>query len=295
MQKKVVIFGGRGFIGQYIASALLNAGMDVTITSRRKNAPYHYCDIHSDASVNDALVRAHYAVYLPGLLFEKGRDSNFQTIHIDAAERVAKACARNNIKCLVHMSSLGASPHSPALYSRTKAEGERHVLAAFPHTAILRPSVVFGAEDNFLNQFATMAKIAPVLPLVGGDTKFQPVFVGDIALAVAAIFAAPTQYAGKIFELGGPTVYSFRDILTDMLRITGQRAYLLPIPFPLAKIIGFFGGLLPKPPLTLDQVRNLTRDNIAAPQSLGLHTLGITPTPMQNIVPSYLARYRKAK
>ena len=295
MQKKAVIFGGAGFIGQYIARELKAAGIDVTITTRRKNTANTYCDIHDDASVNSVLAGADYAVYLPGLLFEKGAKSSFQSIHIDAAERVAKACTANNIKCLVHMSSLGAATDAPALYSRTKSAGEQRVLAAFPNAAILRPSVVFGAEDNFLNQFATMAKIAPALPLVGGDTKFQPVFVGDIASAVAAIIASPASYAGKVFELGGPAIYTFREILTYMLQVTGQRAILLPVPFPIAKIIGFFGAFLPTPPLTVDQVRNLSCDNIVGAQSLGLHTLGITPTPMQNIVPSYLAKYRKTK
>lgn len=295
MQKKAVIFGGRGFIGQYIARALTAAGMDVAIISRSKNTPHTYCDIHDDASVNSALAGANYAVYLPGLLFEKGANSSFQSIHINAAERVAKACATNNIECLVHMSSLGVALDAPALYSRTKAMGEQRVLAVFPNAVILRPSVVFGAEDNFLNQFATMAKISPALPLVGGDTKFQPVFVGDIAAAVAAILASPASYAGKTFELGGPAVYTFREILTYMLQVTGQRAALLPVPFPIAKMIGFFGGFLPTPPLTVDQVRNLSRDNIVGAQSLGLHTLGITPTPMQNIVPSYLAKFRKIK
>jgi NADH dehydrogenase len=194
------------------------------------------------------------------------------------------------------MSALGADPASPAKYARTKAEGEAAVRAIYPDAAVVRPSIVFGQGDGFFNRFAAMAQLSPVLPLIGGGaTRFQPVFVGDVGQALARIVTAAGS-AGQTYELGGPAVFSFRELLQRMLVETGQRRLLAPIPFPLASLIGKGGDLasfLMAPPLTSDQVELLKSDNVVSGACPGLAELGITPTTLEAVLPTFLYRYRK--
>ncbi|RME64964.1 MAG: NAD-dependent epimerase/dehydratase family protein, partial [Alphaproteobacteria bacterium] len=203
-----------------------------------------------------------------------------------------EAAAAAGVKSLVHMSALGADAASASAYARSKAEGEARVRAAFPAATILRPSVVFGPDDGFFNRFAAMAKLTPVLPLIGGgNTRFQPVYVGDVSRAiVAALDGGP--HAGRVYELGGPQIYTMREIFMFILGEIMARRLLLPVPFWLASAIGACLGLLPRPPLTLDQVRLLRRDNVVSPDCPGLADLGIKPTPVEAVVPGYLVRYR---
>ena len=193
---------------------------------------------------------------------------------------------------MVQVSAIGADSESDSVYAQTKAEGEKRVRAAFPAVTILRPSIVFGPEDDFFNRFAALARLAPALPLVGGGkTRFQPVFVGDVAAAIAAALQSEAA-RGRTYELGGPTIYSFRQLLELMLRETGRKRVLLPLPFGIASFLSFFLQLAPKPQLTPDQVKLLKRDNVVSPTALTLADLGITPTSVEVEVPAYLWRYR---
>jgi NADH dehydrogenase len=192
----------------------------------------------------------------------------------------------------VHVSSIGADPAAASVYARTKGEGEAAVLAAFPEATILRPSVLFGPEDDFFNRFAEMSRFAPALPLVGGGrTRFQPVYVGDVATAVMTALDEPAC-RGKVYELGGPKVYSFRELLEIMLKVIGRRRALVNLPFGIASLQAAFMELLPVPPLTRDQVALLRHDNVVAPGALTFKDLGIEPTALEAIIPSYLERYR---
>jgi NADH dehydrogenase len=215
-------------------------------------------------------------------------------MHVEAAERVARAAAQAGAKRLVHFSALGANPRSHSEYARTKAEGERVVRAAFPEATIVRPSIVFGPEDDFFNRFAMMARLAPALPLIGGGhTRLQPVYAGDVGQAIAAMIARDGT-SGQTFELGGPHVYTFKELMELMLKEIGRRRLLLPVPFALAGFGAWFAELLPKPPLTRDQVELLRGDNVVSGHALGLDALGIAPTSCEVILPTYLARYRRA-
>lgn len=304
--KTITLFGGAGFIGRHTVMALARTGATLKIATRNPRAatflktagaagqivPIH-CDIHDDASVAAALEGSQQAINFLGILYEKGRKSTFQKIHIDAAERIARACASANLETLVHISSMGAAADAKSMYARSKAEGEKRVRAAFGKTVILRPSIVFGPEDSFFNRFSRMASFSPALPVVGGGaTKFQPVYVGDIARAITHILTLdnPEKLFGMSFDLGGPKTYSFFDLLTYTLETTGKtNRMLLELPFPVAKLIGFFAQILPVPPLTVDQVRSLEQDNIAPSGSCGLSDLGIAPTALEAIVPAYLS------
>jgi uncharacterized protein YbjT (DUF2867 family) len=230
-------------------------------------------------------------VNLVGILFESGAQ-RFAAVQAVGAGTVAEVARSAGVTRLVHISAIGADPASPAAYARSKADGEARVRMAFPDATILRPSIVFGPEDNFLNRFAGMAALSPVLPVVGGRTRFQPVYVGDVAQAVVAALQQP-EAAGGLYELGGPHVYAFRDLLKRMLVWIDRRRYIIDLPFAIASLQAAFLQLLPTPPLTLDQVRMLRRDNIVAPGAKGLADLDITPTPVEMVAPLYLARYRR--
>jgi NADH dehydrogenase len=249
-------------------------------------------DVRNTDSVTAALRDADAAVNLVGILAPAG-GQNFETAHVEGAARVADAARAHGVGRLLHVSALGTDAESPARYARTKAEGERRVRDAFPDATIFRPSIMFGPEDDFFNKFGWLARMSPVLPLIGGGrTRFQPVFVGDVAQAVARALDDPGA-AGKIFELGGPEVLSFADLMRIVLKQTNRRRILLPIPFGIARVMGAVMGLLPNPMLTLDQVRLLEKDNVAAPGAPALRELGVTPTAAEAILPSYLWRFRK--
>jgi NADH dehydrogenase len=248
------------------------------------------CDITEPEQVDVALRGSHAAINLPGILFARGQ--SFGDVHVTGAGHVAEAAARMGIKKLVHISAIGSDSESDSLYAQTKAEGENRVRAALPAAVILRPSIVFGPEDQFFNKFATLARISPALPLIGGGhTRFQPVFVGDVAAAIAAALENPDAQ-GKTYELGGPTTYSFKELMQIVLSETGRRRLLIPLPFWLASLKAFFLQLAPTPLLTPDQVKLLRHDNVVSPAALTLTDLGIDPTTVEAEVPAYLWRFR---
>jgi uncharacterized protein YbjT (DUF2867 family) len=245
------------------------------------------CDISDPDQVARAVQGAEAVVNLCGILFESGQ--TFGDVQTQGAANVAQAAAAAGVSALAHVSAVGAETESESDYAVSKAEGELAVRQAFPIAVILRPSIVFGPEDSFFNKFAQMARFFPVLPLVGGGhTKFQPVFVGDVA---QAIVVALGRRDGRTYELGGPAIYSFKELLQLILRATGRRRPLVPLPFGLAMLQAAFLQILPKPILTMDQVRLLRHDNIVSPTASGLKELGITPTSVEAVVPSYLWRF----
>jgi NADH dehydrogenase len=309
MQGLVTVFGGSGFIGRQVVRALVKRGYRVRIACRRTNlagqTPMQgevgqvqvlQANLRVPSSVARALDGAEACVNLVGVLYESGRQ-RFQSLHAMGAETVAKACAERGITRLVQMSAIGADIDSPSKYARTKAMGEQAARAAVPAATIVRPSIVFGPEDAFFNRFAEMARFSPVLPLPGGGhTRFQPVFAGDVGAAIAACVASDAA-RGRAYELGGPETYSFRELMELMLRETRRQRLLLPLPWPVADAIGMIGDiqakLLPIPPvLTSDQALLLRSDNVVAPGAPGLAELGITPTAVEGIIPTYLYRYR---
>jgi NADH dehydrogenase len=248
-------------------------------------------------SVMRAVEGADAVVNLVGILFEGGRQS-FDQVQAEGPGVIAAAAKRAGISNVVHVSAIGADSESPAAYARTKAAGEAAVLREMPSAVILRPSIVFGPEDNFFNQFAALARLLPALPLIGGgETKFQPVFVGDVAEAVALAVEGKAK-PGAIYELGGPSVKSFRQILEYILAETGRNRALIPIPFPIAELQGRLLGMLPKPLLTYDQVLMLKSDNVVSAAAIAegrtLEGLGIAASSVEAIVPSYLYRFRAA-
>jgi len=304
----VTVFGGSGFVGRHLVRALAREGYRVRNAVRRPDLAGHLQpmgrvgQIHSvqanlryPASVERALDGADVAINLVGILHERGKQ-RFEAVQAGGADNVARAAAAAGAR-LIHVSALGADADSPALYARSKAAGEQAVLAAAPQATIFRPSIVFGPEDDFFNRFAAMARMMPVLPLVGGgETKFQPVFVGDVAQAIVKAVGGRAK-GGTTYELGGPQVRSFKELMEYVLAVTERRRLLLPLPFGLAKMQAFFLQFMPTPLLTPDQVELLRADNIvseaATNEGRTLQSLGIEPAAMEAIVPSYLWRFRK--
>lgn len=307
----VVVFGGSGFIGKQVVRALAKAGWRVRVAMRRPHLGHELrvmgdvgqvqlmqANVRFPESVDAALEGADAVVNLVAVLSEKGKQ-NFEALHVDAAAAIAAAAARRGIARLVHISALGAAPKG-AKYARTKYRGERAVLEAVPSATILRPSIVFGPEDNFFNRFAGMATLSPFLPLIGGGkTRFQPVFVGDVAEAVRAA-AERADAQGRVYELGGPGTYSFKDLLRFTLQQIQRRRFLAPLPFvlahPLGLVIDWVFRLTPlAPPLTGDQVTMLKRDNVVGnDSSVGtIRDLDVTSLEsIEAIVPTYLWRFR---
>jgi len=227
-----------------------------------------------------------------GILRESGAQT-FELVHHTGPARLARFAREAGVERFVHISAIGADPRSSSAYARTKAAGEQAVRDAFPTVTILRPSVVFGPEDQFFNRFAAMATISPVLPLIGGgDTRFQPVYVGDVADAVVRCLEDPAT-AGRIYELGGPRIYSFRQVLELVLSEIRRKRWFVDLPFGLAAFQARLMSILPSPPLTADQVELLKSDNIVSPGALTLASLGLTPTPAEAILPTYLDRFRR--
>jgi NADH dehydrogenase len=247
--------------------------------------------IQDQIAVESAVAGADAVINLVGILYER-RHQTFAAVHDRGAQTVAAASAAAGVACLVQVSALGADLHGAADYARSKGAGEAAVRTACPDAVILRPSVVFGPEDGFFNRFAEMARISPVLPLIGGGgTRFQTVYVGDVADAIAKCVSDPAC-AGRTYELGGPHVFTFKELMELLLRQIHRRRLLVPWPFALAELQAAFFELLPVPPLTRDQVRMLRHDNVVAEGALTLADLGIAPTAAEVILPTYLDRYR---
>jgi len=306
MQGLVTVFGGSGFVGGQVVRALAKAGHRVRVAVRNPNLAYRMrmlgdvgqievvqANVRNVPSVARAVDGAEAVVNLVGVLWESGRQK-FQTLHVMGARTIAEQARAAGAARLVQVSALGADVNASSKYLRTKAEGEAAVRAAFPGAVVIRPSVVFGAEDKFFNKFGQMAALFPALPLIGGgETKFQPVYVGDVAAVVAKAVSSPAA-EGLTYELGGPTVYSFKALMELILRETGRNRVLAPIPFFAAGLIGKVGDLSPiNPPLTSDQVESLRTDNVAGHGLPGLAEAGVIPTAVEAVVPSYLYRYRK--
>ena len=300
----VVVFGGSGFVGRHIVRRLAKDGFKLRAVMRRPNEALFLKtagrtgqielvqgNIRDAASVRAALEGASAVVNAVGILYETG-PQKFDAVQSAGAARLATLAAERGIDRFVQISAIGADAGSASAYARSKAEGEAAILAACPQAHILRPSIVVGPEDDFFNRFARMAQIAPALPLVGGGlTRYQPVGVFDVAQAVAACLAhAPSG----IYELGGPQIYTFRDLMELMLDKIGKRRLLVPLPFAAAGMLAQFTRVLPKPPLTPDQVILLRSDNVVGEDVPDLAALGIEATPIAALLDSYLGRYRGA-
>ena len=309
MSKLVTIYGGSGFIGRYIAQRMAKQGWRVRVAVRRPNEalfvkPYGVvgqvepvlCNIRDDASVRQAMHGADAVVNCVGILSEIAKN-RFEAVQLEGAGRVARIAKDQDVARLVHLSAIGADAGGDSDYARTKGLGEKAVLAAFPDAVILRPSVVFGVEDRFFNRFAGMARLSPIVPVVGADTLFQPVYVDDVA--AAAELAVLGQAGPGTYELGGPDVETMRELMHRMLEVIERRRAVVNIPFPIARFTAFWFDLWQKlsnglivAPLTRDQVAALAHDNVVSPGAKGFADLGIEPEPMSVILPEYLYRYR---
>lgn len=313
----VTVFGGSGFVGRHVVRALARDGWRVRVATRRPDLAFHLQplgrvgQVHAvqanarvPASVAAAMRDADAVVNLIGILSESGRQ-NFEAVHVFGARAIARAARDANIRNIVHLSAMGADADSDSAYAASKARGEAAVLEAAPDSVILRPSIVFGPEDQFFNRFAAIARLSPVLPLFGGgETRFQPVFAGDVANAVALALNGGAK-AGAIYELGGPETPRFRDLMAFILRVTGRKRLLAPVPFAIGRYLAgatelanaLSLGLFPQDLLfTRDQLRLLARDNVvgeaARAEGRTLQGLGIAPAAYESIVPTYLARFR---
>ena len=299
----VTVFGGSGFVGRYVVKRLAELGAVVRVPSRRPERALFLKPLGAIGQINiepwnptaagevdRLLAGSDHAVSLIGILFEASK-GDFDRVQGRLPGEIAKAAAAHGLKRMVHVSAIGANASATVAYARTKAAGEAAARAAFPDVTILRPSIVFGPEDNFFNRFARMSQIMPALPLIGGgDTRFQPVYVGNVAEAVIAGLQREDA-AGRTYELGGPSIYTFRELLRYLLEVTGRRRLLLNLPFGLATLQAGLLELLPVPPLTRDQVAMLRRDNVVSAGAPGLAELGIAPTPLEVIVPSYVRAF----
>ncbi|WP_370251237.1 complex I NDUFA9 subunit family protein [Nioella sp.] len=310
MSKLVTIFGGSGFVGRYIARRMAKEGWRVRVAVRRPNEaifvrPYGavgqvepiLANIRDDASVAAAIAGADAVVNCVGVLTERGKNK-FEAVQAEGAARIARLAAEAGVGQLVHLSAIGADAESDSDYARTTAEGEAAVLESFPGAVILRPSVIFGTEDEFFNRFAKMTKLGPVLPLVGGESRFQPVYVDDVAKA--AVAGVLGQAAPGVYELGGPDVESLHDLMVKMLKVIRRRRLIVNLPFWVGSVMAFgFGamqaltvGLIHNGILTRDQVRQLRRDNVVGEGAKGFADLGIEPTDMDAVLADYLWPYR---
>ncbi len=312
MSKMVTIYGGSGFVGRYIARRMANEGWRVRVAVRRPNEamfvkPYGVvgqvepilCNIRDDASVAAAMHGADAVVNCVGVLNELGKNE-FDAVQAEGAERIARLAAEQGIARMVHISAIGADANSDSVYSQTKAQGEAGVLAHMPGAVILQPSVIFGTEDQFFNRFAGMTRMGPFLPLVGAETRFQPVYVDDVAKA--AVQGVLGQADAGIYELGGPEVKTFRALMEQMLEVIHRRRVIIGVPFfaarimagvlDIAKFVSF--QLFPNHILTRDQLKNLRRDNVVSEGAKGFADLGIEPAALESVLPDYLWKFRPA-
>jgi uncharacterized protein YbjT (DUF2867 family) len=303
MADVATVFGGSGFIGRYVVRGLARTGKTVRIAVRDTEGALFlktagklgqivplYAPVTDDMAVRRAVAGADWVVNLVGALTES-RAATFQSVHVDAAARVARAAAEAGVKRLVHVSAIGADPGSDSRYAATKGQGEVEVRRVFPGATILRPSIVFGPEDNFFNRFAGMTRIMPFMPVIQGATRMQPVYVGDVADAVLAALQLEAA-VGQTYELGGPKAWLFVDLLAYILKLTGRDLPLVNMPVPLIRLQACLMERLPGKLLTRDQLKMLAHDNVVASAAMGLSDLGISPTAVEQIVPDYLRRYR---
>ncbi|MDW3223499.1 MAG: complex I NDUFA9 subunit family protein [Paracoccaceae bacterium] len=310
MSKLVTIYGGSGFVGRYIARRMAKAGWRVRVAVRRPNEaifvkPYGVvgqvepvlCNVRDDASVEAVMAGADAVVNCVGILAESGKNK-FGAVQAEGATRIARIAREQGVSKLVHISAIGADPDSDSDYSQTKALGEAGVQEHFPKAVILRPSIVFGAEDQFFNRFASMSRLGPILPVVGAETLFQPVYVDDVAQA--AEHALTGDVDAGVFELGGPDVASFRALMEQMLGVIHRRKLIVNTPFFVARLMGagfdllqtLTLGLFSNSLITRDQVRNLANDNIVSDGARTFEDLGITPVSLASVLPDYLWRFR---
>ena len=302
-RKVATVFGGSGFLGRYVVKRLAAAGQVVRVAVRDPEAALFlkpmgavgqvvplYCDLARPDTVPRAVAGADIVINVVGILAER-RPGDFQRIHAAGAGAVATASAEAGVGYLVHVSAIGADPASQSRYAASKAAGEEAALGAFPAATILRPSIVFGPEDQFFNRFGALAQYLPFMPVISGGSRMQPVYVGDVADAVMAALIHP-EAAGGIYELGGPRIFTFRELLQYVLKETGRARPLIAIPPGLARLQARIAELLPGKPLTRDQLLMLARDNITAEGAPGLADLGVIPMPVEMVVPQYLARFR---
>ncbi len=305
----ITIYGGSGFIGRHVVRALAKTGARMRIAVRRPELAGFLQPLGGVGQIIPVQANVRYpesllgpangadaVINLVGILSPGGKQT-FKSVQDEGARHVAEAARAAGVKMLIHGSAIGADPGSPSVYARTKAAGEMAVKEVFPEAVITRPSVVFGPEDEFFNRFAALARIAPALPLIGGGkTKFQPVFVGDVAKAMLAALASQAR-PGSIYELGGPEILTMKDVMERVLTYSMRKRWLVPLPFPLAKLQGAMLQILPNPPLTLDQVRLLEKDNVVSEAAKRDHRtlegLGILdPVAVEAVVPDYLEQYR---
>ncbi len=304
------VIGGSGFVGRHVVAALARAGYRIRVICRRPDLAgflqplgipgqiaFVQANIRRRESLLPALAGLHGVMNLVGILAERGRQT-FEAVHVRGAEAVARTAREAGVGRLVHVSAIGADPGSPALYGRSKAEGEKRVRQNFASAVILRPSIIVGPEDSFFNRFAAMARFSPALPLIGGGhTRFQPVYVADVA-AAAVKALEDESLSGQVLELGGPEVWTFRELMEFMLMVIRRRRLLVSVPFGLAKAMAWPAQFLPGPPLTPDQVKMLMKDNVVSEKAKAegrtLEGIGIEPDGIEAVVPDYLVRYRPA-
>ena len=298
--KLVTLIGGGGFVGRYVTQELLRAGARVRVVERRPRDAWFLKplgglgqtqfvagDITQAQTITRAVQGSDAVVNLVGIL-----SGDFQAVHVAGSRNVAEAARAAGVDALVQVSALGADPASPSAYGRSKAEGEQAVLAAFPGATIFRPSLLFGREDAFVNRFAGMIAATPVVPVLRGAVRFQPVYVADVAQAVVAALADPHAHGGKTYELGGPDVLTMSELFHWIAGAIGRTPTFVELPDALGGVIAAF-GFLPGAPITGDQWRMLQRDNVASPGSEGLAAFGVTPTPLASVAPAWLVRFRR--
>lgn len=296
----VTVFGGGGFLGRQVAQELMERGARVRVAQRDLASAVRVqplgalgqkqlvaADVRKPQSVARAVAGSDIVINLVGVL-----NGDFDGTHRDGAANVARAAAEAGARALVHVSAIGADARSASGYGRSKAAGEAAVVAAFPTATIIRPSIIFGPEDRFLNRFAEMIARLPVVPVISADTKFQPVYVADVAKAIAEAAANPDSHGGKTYELGGPRQLSMMELNAWIARAIGRERSMVAVPGSLASLIASFGWL-PGAPITRDQYDMLQQHNVVAPGALGLTDLGVAPTPMEAVAESWLVRYRR--
>lgn len=301
MVETVTVFGGDGFVGRYVVQALLRDGHRVRVASRNPKRgwflkaqanlgqiAYIAADVTRPETLKHAVAGAAAVINLVGVL--KG---DFDAVHRQGAANVASAAKSAGAKCLVQVSAIGADAGSPSAYGKSKGQAEQAVRDSFPTATILRPSIIFGREDQFINRFANLIRMLPVLPVIGGGTKFQPVFVGDVAHAVAAVVRDPAVHSGKTYELGGPDVMTMKEINSWIAKSTGRHRAMIDVPDNISALLATLTGWLPGAPITHDQWLMLQKDNIVEAKSKGLAALGIAATPLDAVAAGWLVQYRK--
>ncbi len=302
-RRVATVFGGSGFIGRYVVKRLAARGDIVRVAVKDPEAALFlkpmgavgqivplYANLANEASIGRAVVGADLVVNLVGILAER-RAGDFDRLQAEGPAQIARLSAEAGVQRLVHISAIGADAASLSHYAASKGRGEAALMAAFPSATILRPSLVFGPEDKFFNRFAQLSMILPFMPVIAGDSRFQPVHVGDVADAVMASLERGDA-TGKIYELGGPRVWRFRELLSYILTLTGRRRLLVDIPMGVARFQATICEYLPGKPLTRDQLLLLTKDNVVAEGANTLQDLGLSACPVELAVPGYLSRFR---